>query len=161
MREKLRKGPIRFKFCVSKVAPVRDSRGVTTSLKVTVHNQGTTDYGHVISSIPLGAVRMVDLDECNLSYALSEALRALGYGPSTKVGMRFKTRWWEKLGHVGGVSKTDRCTLWLFYQFMLSHLTGLLSRMSRMIVYPSYGIHDPSSASMLVRYAHLRCLCNN
>lgn len=113
MKKKLPEGVVRHNACVAKIAPVRDANEVAKSLKVTIGDEDTREYSHVISTIPLGAVRMVNLDECKISYALSEALRTLGYGPSTKIGMRFKTRWWERLGHMGGISKTDRYVLYV------------------------------------------------
>jgi len=94
-------------------------------------------YNHVISTMPLGCLRMVDLDDCRLSLALKDALRAIQYGASVKIGIQFHSRWWEEdklhMKHKGGVSTTDR--------------------LSRMIVYPSYGIDSSDSATMLVSYS--------
>ena len=88
-------------------------------------------YGHVISTVPLSCLRMVDVDSCNLSYALKTAIRTLHYDASVKVGIKFTDRWWEPL-HKGGSSSTDRPT--------------------RVVVYPSYGIGG-SDATMLCSYA--------
>ena len=85
-------------------------------------------FSHVVSTIPFGTLRMVDTDACALSWDLQTAIRALSYQDSTKIGIKFKERWWEKLSppQRGGVSYTDRPT--------------------RMVVYPSYGIGGPDAA---------------
>lgn len=115
MKDKLRARPIHQDHWVTKIAPIKD--GKDTVLSVSIRGKAPRKYAHVISTVPLGAVRMIDLDKCKLSYALTEALRTLQYGPSTKVGIRFKSRWWEQRGHRGGVSYTDRCAglKWLFW----------------------------------------------
>lgn len=107
MKGRLPAGSIHQNHWVTKIAPVED--GKETVLSVSILGEEPREYAHVISTVPLGAVRMIDLDERNLSYALTEALRTLQYGPSTKVGVRFKSRWWEECGRVGGVSSTDMC----------------------------------------------------
>ncbi|KAF8636250.1 hypothetical protein AX16_011020 [Volvariella volvacea WC 439] len=80
-------------------------------------------YSQVISTMSLACLRMVDLDELYLSYGQRNAIRQLTYTPSIKIGIQFKTAWWEKLNIVGGQSSTDRPI--------------------RDVVYPSYG-PDPS-----------------
>ncbi|KAJ3505377.1 hypothetical protein NLJ89_g7452 [Agrocybe chaxingu] len=83
--------------------------------------QGRTEkkYSQVISTMSFGCLRMVDLEHLYLSYGQRNAIRQLTYTPSIKIGLQFKTAWWEKLGIVGGQSSTDRPV--------------------RDIVYPSYG----------------------
>lgn len=80
-------------------------------------------YSNVISTMSFGCLRMVDLDNLYLSNGQREAIRLLTYTPSIKIGLQFKSAWWEKLDIVGGQSSTDRPI--------------------RDIVYPSYG-PDPS-----------------
>lgn len=63
------------------------------------------NYSHVIS---IGCLRMVDLDELYMSYGQRNAIRQLTYTPSIKIGLQFKSAWWEKLGIIGGQSSTDR-----------------------------------------------------
>jgi monoamine oxidase len=95
---------------VTKVAPSKSSDDEhRQGLNVSVEGElKPRFYTHVISTVPLACLRMVDMEECKLSYALREALRGLHYKPSVKVGIRFQRRWWEEdLGHFGGVSKTD------------------------------------------------------
>ncbi|PWW76289.1 amine oxidase [Tuber magnatum] len=87
-------------------------------------------YSHVISTAPLSCMRAMDLGQAGLDYAQNQALRGLGYGAAIKVGIKFKTRWWEKASGpaiLGGVSSTDRP--------------------SRIVVYPSYGFKDPQDAN--------------
>ena len=77
---------------------------------------------------------MIDTSMCSLSWDLQSAIRCLSYDGSTKVGIKFKERWWEKLStpQLGGVSYTDRPT--------------------RVVVYPSYGIGG-NDATILVSYS--------
>lgn len=74
-------------------------------------------YSHVISTIPLPVFRTLDLDDKNLfDIEQWNALRQLSYGPSVKIGIKFKTQWWKhsenldqkKLDITGGQSFTDR-----------------------------------------------------
>ncbi|KAH9481894.1 Putative bifunctional amine oxidase [Psilocybe cubensis] len=85
-----------------------------------------TKYSHVVSTIPLSCLRGVDLSRCELDYAQKTALRSLKYGTGVKVGIKFKTRWWQgqNFKKQGGSSKTDR--------------------QSRVVVYPSYGVDGPA-----------------
>ena len=65
-------------------------------------------YSHVISTMSFGCLRMVDLDQLQMSYGQRNAIRQLMHTPSVKIGLQFKTAWWEKLSIVGGQSSTDR-----------------------------------------------------
>jgi monoamine oxidase len=76
-------------------------------------------YSQVISTMSFGCLRMVDLDQLYLSSGQRNAIRELTYKPSIKIGLQFKTAWWEALDIVGGQSSTDRPI--------------------RDVVYPSYG----------------------
>ncbi|KLO16479.1 hypothetical protein SCHPADRAFT_914035 [Schizopora paradoxa] len=94
-----------------------------TNIAVVVDGESSSrEYSHVISSIPLGMLRLVDTRACGFSYALNEAVRALRYDGSVKVAIKFTERWWEEAPYnqIGGQSKTDRPT--------------------RVVVYPSNGI---------------------
>jgi monoamine oxidase len=79
----------------------------------------TLKYSNVISTLPLSVLRTVDLDKVYLSLGQQCAFRELLYSPSVKVGIQFRTCWWQTLQIEGGQSYTDRP--------------------SRAIVYPSYG----------------------
>jgi len=87
------------------------------------HARTEKKYSHVISTMSFGCLRMVDLDQLQMSYGQHNAIRQLTHTPSVKIGLQFKTAWWEKLSIVGGQSSTDRPI--------------------RDIVYPSYP-HDKS-----------------
>jgi hypothetical protein len=74
---------------------------------------------------------MIDLTNAELDTMQWNALRMLQYGPSIKIGMRFKEDWWKtKFGIVGGQSFTDLPI--------------------RTIVYPSYGVDSESPSTTLI-----------
>lgn len=81
-----------------------------------------TQYDHVISTIPLTTLRTLDIDNARLNFKQKNALRLLQYGPSIKVGIKFKKNWWKDLNIKGGQSYADRNI--------------------RTVVYPSYGLPD-------------------
>lgn len=82
----------------------------------------------------------MDLDGCDLSYMQRVAIRALNYDTSTKIALKFESRWWEDpaimkgRAIVGGVSSTDIPI--------------------RTCVYPSYGLNCGTAAPgvMLASY---------
>jgi monoamine oxidase len=110
-----------------------------TSVSVTVSGESAPrNYSHVISTLPFGCLRMVDTTQLNFDWDTQTAIRALHYDCSVKVAIKFSTRWWQdpsglpKGPHFGGVSSTDRP--------------------SRVVVYPSYGMHQNKDATMIVSY---------
>ncbi|KAG5650548.1 hypothetical protein H0H81_011863 [Sphagnurus paluster] len=88
-------------------------------------------YSNVISTMSLACLRVLDLDNVYLTGGQRCAIRSLAYTPSIKIGVQFRTPWWEKLGIVGGQSSTDRPI--------------------RDIVYPSYGPDDSHIGSQSFR----------
>ena len=64
-------------------------------------------FSNVINTMSFACLRMVDLERAGLSYGQKTAIKSLTYTPSIKVGMQFKTAWWENLGVFGGQSSTD------------------------------------------------------
>ncbi|KDQ16662.1 hypothetical protein BOTBODRAFT_106568 [Botryobasidium botryosum FD-172 SS1] len=91
----------------------------------------TSHYDYVISTMPLPNLRFVDMEKCNLGYGQRQAIRSLSYNPSVKIGIKFKSRWWQEHCEIkGGSSRTDRII--------------------REVVYPSYGIHDPDADGVLI-----------
>lgn len=137
------KGPIHNGRRVTAIEPVIDGDHISRSVNVTYTSNGQstqTHYDHVISTIPLGALSIVDTSKCNFDPKLQTAIRALHYDSSVKVAIQFTERWWENPvytnghPHKGGVSTTDQPT--------------------RTIVYPSYGIdgNRGPGASMIVSY---------
>ncbi|QRV80194.1 Flavin containing amine oxidoreductase [Ceratobasidium sp. AG-Ba] len=92
-----------------------------------------TVFDHVVSTVPLSCFSQIDTSDLQLPWQLQTAIRELHYDGSTKVAIRFSSRWWEGLAsrQIGGISSTDRPT--------------------RTVVYPSYGI-GTTSATMIVSY---------
>lgn len=71
-------------------------------------------YSQVISTVPLGCLSGIDVEGCGLSYTQRLAIRSLQVMPSTKIGIKFETRWWQDpdvIGETttirGGQSTTD------------------------------------------------------
>ncbi|KAI8284066.1 hypothetical protein K4K60_002228 [Colletotrichum sp. SAR11_57] len=79
----------------NKVTDIRKNSDGT--LKVVVNSTQEFDYAHVISTVPLGALQIINTTELDLSYSQKSAIRTLQYDPSTKIGLKFKSRWWENL----------------------------------------------------------------
>ncbi|KAI9573056.1 hypothetical protein HD554DRAFT_2167339 [Boletus coccyginus] len=101
------------------------------SVTVTVNGNETYNYSHVISTLPLSILRIIDLSGAGLNVVQKNALRAVKYIPSTKIGILFKSNWWTtKLGIVGGQTFTDLpiCT----------------------IVYPSHGVGSSTPSKVLI-----------
>jgi monoamine oxidase len=111
--------------------------GKRPNMTVSIDGKPPRTYSHVISTISLGCLQTVDLKHAYLSYEQKAAIRTCNYCDSTKVGIKFKSRWWETdvnpAGPVrGGQSYTDRPT--------------------RTVVYPSYGIDSGGKAVMIASY---------
>ncbi|KFY35840.1 hypothetical protein V494_05565 [Pseudogymnoascus sp. VKM F-4513 (FW-928)] len=117
---------------VTAIKPASDGQ-----LSVEIDYKKEQTYAHVISTIPLGALQIVDLTELDLGYAQRHAIRKLNYDPALKIGIKFKTRWWEKLPapFQGGQSYSDHPL--------------------RRCVYPSYGFDlpgDTAPGTMIASY---------
>jgi monoamine oxidase len=117
---------INFKKSVTSISEV------SNGMNVSVRGESTPrTYSHVISTIPLPCLRTIDLSGAGLNVMQKNALRKLQYGPSTKIGIRFKTAWWwTRFGIVGGQSFTDLPI--------------------RTIVYPSYGVDSDTPSTVLI-----------
>lgn len=63
------------------------------ALTVTASGKDYT-YAHIISTMTLGALQVVDLTALNLEYDRKQAIRKLNYDPAGKIGMKFKSRWY-------------------------------------------------------------------
>ncbi|KAG9050158.1 hypothetical protein FS837_007457 [Tulasnella sp. UAMH 9824] len=79
-------------------------------------------------------LRTLDIDDPALfTVQQRNAMRQLSYGPSVKIGIKFKSQWWhdyKDLNIVGGQSSTDRVI--------------------RTTVYPSYGVKGPNKSTVLI-----------
>ncbi|KDR69964.1 hypothetical protein GALMADRAFT_145015 [Galerina marginata CBS 339.88] len=93
-------------------------------LRVSVEGQTEEYFTHVVSTVPFANLRTIDTEKVPMSYMQCQAIRTINYGPSVKVAIKFKTRWWEQDGvnQHGGSSYTDR--------------------QSQVVVYPSYGLGE-------------------
>jgi hypothetical protein len=97
-------------------------------------------YFAIFNSTTLAALQRIETCNAGLSWGTKQAIRALGYGASCKVGMKFKTAWWQKPPFnikKGGFSRTDLPL--------------------GVCVYPSYNIranegekHDPEKPAVLL-----------
>ena len=85
-------------------------------MKISINDVPSTEvYSAVISTVPLPRLSLMDLTgvKINSNYAQWSAIRELQYGPSTKIGIKFKSPWWsEKSAEFpapirGGQSYTD------------------------------------------------------
>jgi monoamine oxidase len=110
--------------------------GRADSLTVVVNHTSEHSYDHVISTIPLGATRVLDTSTLpDLYYNTTMAWRTLAYDDAGKIGIWFKTRWWENpdvlaAPFIGGQSSTDLPI--------------------RRCVYPSYGLDVPNAPGTMI-----------
>lgn len=90
---------------------------VLTPVRVRVEGEDRPrEYGHVISTLPLPVLRSLSIDDAGLDIKQTNALRQLQYGPSEKIGVKFRTQWWrtgkdvngQPLNIIGGQSFSDR-----------------------------------------------------
>ncbi|KAF2673077.1 flavin-containing amine oxidase [Microthyrium microscopicum] len=86
-------------------------------------------YAHIINTVPLGVMQNMDMSTLNLDYNKTFAIRKLQYDPAGKIGMSFKTRWWEN-DFKGGQSYSDLSI--------------------RRCVYPSYGVNTTNAAGAMI-----------
>ncbi|EKM58811.1 uncharacterized protein PHACADRAFT_205061 [Phanerochaete carnosa HHB-10118-sp] len=131
-------GPWHRVYRNNSVTGIRYHKGL--NIVGVANGRGTTYYTHVITTTTLPCLRAMDLSEAGLDYPQKNALRALYYSSATKIGVKFKTAWWQddavmkKYGGfgaiVGGQSYTDN--------------------MSRMIVYPSYSAGSQTPSTVLI-----------
>lgn len=127
MYEKV-KDSVKFGEKVSSIAVAPDSTGV----QVTSESGYTPKYYHVISTMSLGCLQTVDLTQAMVSYEQNTAIRCAHYSDSAKVGIKWRSRWWESSSFniKGGQSYTDRPT--------------------RTVVFPSYGIDVQGAPAVMI-----------
>ncbi|KAG8975278.1 hypothetical protein FRC05_006221 [Tulasnella sp. 425] len=97
-------------------APGEVTSGLTP-VRVRVEGEDRSrEYGHVISTLPLPVLRSLSIDDAGLDIKQTNSLRQLQYGPSEKIGVKFRTQWWrtgkdndgQTLNIIGGQSFSDR-----------------------------------------------------
>ena len=103
-----------------------------SSVTITTSGGTTRAYDHVINTVPLGAMQAMDMSTLNLGYAKESAIRMINYDNSMKIGVKFKSRWWQSLPNpiFGGQSNSDLPI--------------------RTCVYPSYGINTSNAAAVMI-----------
>lgn len=74
-----------------RVTAIQPAEG--NNLKVIINGNEERVYDHVINTVPLGAMQVMDMTKLQLGYRKKHAIRRLQYDPSVKMGMKFKTRW--------------------------------------------------------------------
>jgi len=110
-------------------------------IEVTTTSSSTPQqYNGVFNTTTLGCLRRIDTTGCTISNSAKMAHRALAYGQSCKVGIKFSHAWW-----LHSLPPSHRIT------------TGGLGHSDlhiRTVVYPSYNILDPADqpAVLLVSY---------
>jgi monoamine oxidase len=93
-------------------------------------------YTHVINTLPLSVTTVLDTSSLpDLPYNSTMAWRSLTYDSAGKIGMSFRTRWWEdpavlSTPIIGGQSFTDRPM--------------------RRCVYPSYGLNLSNAPGAMI-----------
>lgn len=99
-----------------------------TGMKVRINKNRVIkekEYFAVFNSTTLGALQRMDLKDAGLLWGTKQAIRALGYGASCKVAIKFETAWWQEAPFnvtQGGIAHTDLPI--------------------RVCVYPSYNIEE-------------------
>ncbi|RGP60971.1 hypothetical protein FSPOR_10284 [Fusarium sporotrichioides] len=110
------KNPVQFKSQVVAIdaqIPKRKEKNDYTPMKLEISNgEATTEkeYFAVFNSTTLGALQRMNLKDAGLLWGTKQAIRALGYGASCKVAIKFKTAWWQKEPfriRKGGLAHTD------------------------------------------------------
>lgn len=102
----------------ARVTGVRETRG-GVEVRAVGHNGAlSARFDRVVLAIPPAALRMIaDRDRWPMDKEM--ALRAMHFEPLYKMGLRFKTRFWERVGpngpSEGGQSTTDLPVRWLVF----------------------------------------------
>lgn len=98
-----------------------------TGITAYCRNEETYEYSSitgdvVIVTIPFTTMRFVEIDPYDsVSHEKWKAIRELHYMPATKIGVQFKSRFWEEQGQLGGRIITD---LPIRYAYYPSHNIG-------------------------------------
>ena len=115
MRKKLKGGDVQFKHRVTMIRrdyTIKGHNDVEVRVGPAKVNDAEEDrrrYAAVFSTGTLASLQRMDLTDAYLNYGTKLAIRALRYGTSCKVGIKFKCAWWiEDYGITdGGVGYTD------------------------------------------------------
>ncbi|PEC50947.1 amine oxidase [Bacillus sp. AFS077874] len=96
---------------------------VQNSTSVTIHTTHQQNLEHytttgdlTIITVPFSALRFVKVEPYDsFSYMKRKAIREINYLSATKIGVEFKSRFWEKEGQQGGKSITDLPIRFTYY----------------------------------------------
>jgi monoamine oxidase len=129
-------GVIKLNSPVSSIG-LTNPNSANSTMTVTAAGKQHT-YSHVISTLPMPNLRIIDLSGSKLDVVQTNALRESDYGPSIKVGIQFNETWWttgqdkdgKSFNIVGGQSFTDLPI--------------------RTVVYPSYGVYSKTPSTTLI-----------
>ncbi|MGC4377623.1 flavin monoamine oxidase family protein [Fictibacillus sp. Mic-4] len=101
------KEDIRFRQWMTKIVQDQTSVTIYTNDQKTSQNFTITSDLAIVT-IPFSLMRFVQIQPYqSFSYFKRKAIRELNYMASTKIGLQFKSRFWEKYGQYGGKSITD------------------------------------------------------
>jgi monoamine oxidase len=67
-----------------------------SSMRVSVSGKQDEFFSHVFSTSTFANLRNIKTEGVSMTYKQRQAIRTLHYGPAVKVGIKFKTRWWER-----------------------------------------------------------------
>lgn len=129
-------GKVQYSSRVTAIA-VQESMSVNVDVNGGAGNGGATNnYSCVFNTTPLGCLEHIDTTQAGLNSATRTAMRALGYGPSCKVAIKFTRPWWihdlppDSAVKMGGLGHSDLNI--------------------RTCVYPSYNIYDPETSTAIL-----------
>jgi len=98
-------GPL-IRYSAKVVEIQQDARGVSATFEDTAtHGRQTVQADWCVCTIPLSILSQIPM---NVGRAMSEAISAVPYAASVKVGLQFKRRFWEQDEQIyGGITYTD------------------------------------------------------
>jgi monoamine oxidase len=115
-------------------AEVREIRRTRLGARAVYVENGRTrqaDAEFVICAIPLSVLRDIPAD---LSAEMQQAIRAVGYAPTGKIGLQFSRRFWEEDDRIfGGISRTNTPIAQIWYPS-----TGYLSPKGILVGYYNF-----------------------
>ncbi len=123
---------IQFERKMTKIVQNKDSVTIHSIQSNTIDRHSVTGDLAIVT-IPFSILRFVEVEPReSFSYHKWKAIRELHYEACTKIGLEFKSKFWEKEGIFGGKTVTDLPI--------------------RFVYYPSHGIGTPGPAVILASY---------
>ncbi|WML44858.1 flavin monoamine oxidase family protein [Neobacillus sp. PS3-40] len=106
---------IRFYQRMTKIVQYNHSVTIHSTHQHTLENSTITSDLAIVT-IPFSVLRFVKVEPYHsFSYYKRRAIRELNYMSSTKIGIEFKSRFWERYGQNGGKSITDLPIRFTYY----------------------------------------------